>query len=115
MGSSLKHMTNKERQALGRFSQIIRNRLAEYVVGISVFGSKVRGDSTETSDIDVLIIVKKRSLAVMDQIAEITSDLNIEFDLSIAPIVFSEDEYNINSTIMESPFSLAVRKEGLLL
>jgi predicted nucleotidyltransferase len=115
MGGSLKHMSKKERKALERFGETVRDRLGEYIVKMSVFGSKVRGDFSETSDIDVFIIVKERSLLVMDQIAEITSDLNIEFDLTIAPVVFSENEYNMNANIMASPFSLAVREEGLLL
>ena len=114
MGSSLKHMSNKERQTLERFRDIVKNRLAEHLVSMSVFGSKVRGDYTKISDIDIFIIVKERSLDSMDQIAEITSDLNIEFDLSIAPVVFSENEFDMNA-IMASPFSLAVRNEGLLL
>jgi len=115
MGGSLKHMSTKERQALERFGETVKSRLGEYLVRMSVFGSKMRGDFTETSDIDILIIVKERSLSIMDQIAEITSDLNIEFDLSIAPVVFSENEYNMNATVMASPFSLAVQDEGLLL
>jgi len=82
------------------------------MVRMSVFGSKVRGDYREKSDIDILVIVKERSLRVMDQIAEITSDLNIEFDLSITPVVFSEHEYDMNAT-MASPFSLAVHEEKL--
>jgi len=55
MGGSLKHMNEKERQALKRFGETVKRRLGEYVVTISVFGSKVRGDFTETSDIDILI------------------------------------------------------------
>jgi len=116
MGGSLKHMNKKERQALKRFGETVKSRLGDYyVVMMSVFGSKVRGDFTETSDIDILIVVKERSLLVMDQIAEITSDMNIEYDLSIAPVVFSENEYTMNATVMASPFSLAVHEEGLLM
>ncbi len=114
MGGSLNHMSKKERQALERFRRILKSRLGEYLIRMFVFGSKVRGDFTETSDIDVLVIVKDRSLEVMDQVAEITSDLNIEYDISIAPVVFSEKEYDVNVT-MASPFSLAVNEEGLLL
>jgi len=114
MGSSLIHMSKTERLAVERFGYDIKSRLGEYVVRISVFGSKVRGDHQKASDIDVLVIVKERSLRVMDQIAEITSDLNVEYDLSIAPVVFSEEEYDMNAK-MASPFSLAVREEGLSL
>ena len=114
MGSSLNHMSKTERRAIERFGDDVKSRLGDYVVRMSVFGSKVRGDFRETSDIDILVIVKERSLRVMDQIAEITSDLNIKYDLSISPVVFSEEEYDMNAK-MASPFSLAVHEEGLLL
>jgi predicted nucleotidyltransferase len=114
MGSSIGHMSRAERLVLERFGVAIKSRLGEYVVKMSVFGSKVRGDYRATSDIDVLVIVKERSLRVMDQIAEITSELNIKYDLSISPVVFSEEEYDVN-TKMASPFTLAVREEGLSL
>jgi len=112
MRGSLDHMSNQEREAIKRFGEAIKSRLGEDLVRLSVFGSKVRGDFSKTSDIDILVIVKERSLPVMDQIAEITSDLNIEFNLSIAPVVFSENEYNTNAT-MASPFSLRAHDEGL--
>ena len=114
MGSSMSHMSQTKRRAIERFGDDVKSRLGDYVVRMSVFGSKVRGDFRETSDIDVLVIVKERSLRVMDQIAEITSDLNIKYDLSISPVVFSEEEYDVNAK-MASPFSLAVREEGLSL
>jgi predicted nucleotidyltransferase len=114
MGSSMSHMSQTERLAIERFGDIVKNRLGECVVKMSVFGSKVRGDYRSTSDIDVLVIVKERTLLVMDQIAEITADLNINYDLSISPVVFSEQEYFMNAK-MASPFSLAVREEGLSL
>ena len=114
MGGNLDHMSKTERYAIEQFGETVKSRLGEYVVKMSVFGSKVRGDYRATSDIDVLVIVKERSLSVMDQIAEITSDLNIKYDLSISPVVFSEQEYDMNAK-MASPFLLAVREEGLSL
>lgn len=114
MGSSFSYMSKTERRAVERFGDAVKSRLGEYVVRMTVFGSKVRGDYQKASDIDVLVIVKERSLRVMDQIAEITSDLNVEYGFSISPVVFSEQEYDMN-TKMASPFSLAVRAEGLSL
>jgi predicted nucleotidyltransferase len=112
MGSSLNYMSSKERSALERFGETLINRLGVNLVRISAFGSKVRGDFREASDIDILVIVKERTLPTMDQIAEITSDMNIEYDLSFSPVVFSEQEYEINIG-MASPFSLVVSKEGV--
>ncbi|MDP3955389.1 MAG: nucleotidyltransferase domain-containing protein, partial [bacterium] len=85
-GRNSKVSSKEERYAIERFGETVKSRLGECVVRMSVFGSKVRDDYTETSDIDVLVIVKERSLRVMDQIADITATLNIEYDLSIAPV-----------------------------
>jgi len=114
MGSSFNYMNEKERYAIERFREAVRKNIRESVISMSVFGSKVRGDCNEESDIDILVIVKERSMAVMDQIAEITSELNIEYNISIAPVVFSEQEYKIN-TSMETPFTVSVYAEGLSL
>jgi predicted nucleotidyltransferase len=114
MGSSFNYMNEKERYAIERFRKAVKNNIGESVISISVFGSKVRGDYNEASDIDILVIVKERSLWVMDKIAEITSELNIVHNLSIAPVVFSENEYNMNK-IMDSPFTVSVGAEGLSL
>ena len=110
MGGSLNYMSNKERSVLERFGETLINRLGVHLVRISAFGSKVRGDFREASDIDILVIVKERTLPIMDQIAEITSDMNIEYDLALSPVVFSEQEYEMNVE-MASPFSLVVSKE----
>lgn len=110
MGSSLNYMSNKERSVLERFGETLINRLGVHLVRISAFGSKVRGDFREASDIDILVIVKERTLPIMDKIAEITSDMNIEYDLALSPVVFSEQEYEMNVE-MASPFSLVVNKE----
>jgi len=114
MGSSFNYMSENERHVIECFRKSVRNNIGESVISISVFGSKVRGDYNQASDIDILVIVKERSLWVMDKIAEITSALNIEHNLSIAPVVFSEQEFNMN-TIMDSPFAVSVCMEGLSL
>jgi len=81
---------------------------------LELFGSKARGDYTAVSDIDILVIVKERTLDVMDTVADVTSRVNIEYDLSISPVVFSEQEYKVNADIA-SPFSMTVESEGVLL
>jgi uncharacterized protein len=112
MASGLAYLTQKERRALKQFGDAVKSRLGDNIVDLTLFGSKIRGEGTETSDIDVLVLVKERSMAVMDQIAEITADLNIGYDLSIAPVVFAEQEYKMNVG-MASPFLQAVVREGV--
>lgn len=114
MASSLKYLTDVEKSVVDRFVKLIRAGLRDNLVDIEIFGSKVRGDYSEFSDIDILIIVKDRSLDVMDKVADITSDLNIEYNLSISPVIFSEHEYSMNES-MSSPFVSSVEAEGIRL
>jgi len=114
VGSSLSHMNSRERRVVEQFRKTLKSRLGEQLLKMSVFGSKVRGDFRETSDIDILVVVKGRTVPIMDQVAEVTADLNLEYNLSLAPVIFSEREYEMNEK-MASPFTLAVSKEGVLL
>ncbi len=108
------YLNGPEKNVIERFVKLIRAALVDNVADIEFFGSKVRGDFTASSDIDILIIVKKRTLDVMDKVAEITSDLNLEYNLSLSPVVFSEEEYKRNAD-MGSPFSLSIAAEGVKL
>lgn len=114
MKSSMKYLTAPERSVLKEFVTLIHTALGENLSRMELFGSKVRGNCSEGSDIDILIIVKERQIDVMDKIAEITAELNLEYNLSISPVIFSEYEYKIN-TDMATPFSLAVEAEGVRL
>lgn len=112
MKNSLKHITETEKNALKQFVNLMRAALDKNLLRMELFGSKARGNYSESSDMDILIIVKERTMDVMDKIAEITAILNLEYNLSISPVVFSEYEYKVN-TEMASPFSVAVEEEGV--
>lgn len=114
MASSLKYLTEVEKSVVDRFVRLIRTELSDNLIDIEIFGSKVRGNYSEFSDIDILIIVKDRSLDVMDKVADITSDLNIEYNLSISPVIFSEHEYSVNEH-MSSPFVSSIEADGIRL
>ena len=91
-----KYLLKNERKALALFVSEIRTALGENLVDIRIFGSKVRGDCHEESDIDILLIVKHRDSHVRERISEITSDLNLEFDCLLSPVVYTEREYSMN-------------------
>lgn len=114
MENKLKFMTGMEKDAVARFVESLKTALGESIVKVEAFGSKVRGDYTGTSDIDILIIVTERTVDRMDIVAGITAEINLEYDVSVAPVVFSDGEYKANLK-MGSPFPLAVEAEGVVL
>jgi len=114
MKISLKYLTETEKKVVAEFAKLVRTALGENLIDMEIFGSKVRGDFTGDSDMDILVVVKERTLDSMDRIAEITANLNIEYNLSISPVIFSEYEYKVNED-MKSPFVLNVEAEGVRL
>lgn len=114
MENKLKFMTSMEKDAVARFVEFLKMALGESLIKVEVFGSKVRGDYTGTSDIDILIIVTERTMDRMDTIAGITAEINLEYDVSVAPVVFSDREYKTNLK-MGAPFPLAVEADGVVL
>lgn len=111
---SLKYLSKIEKYAIKQFVKLIKTALGENLIDIEIFGSKVRGDFTQESDIDMLIVVKNRTLDVMDKVGDIASELIFKYNLPLSPVVFSEYEYKIN-TDMSSPFTLNVKAEGVKL
>lgn len=112
MKKGMKHLTKTEKKVVEQFARLIRSALDKNLKEIEIFGSKVRGDFTKGSDVDILIIVKNRTSDVMDRVAEITAEMNIEYNLPLSPVIFSEYEYKVN-TDMSSPFILSIEKEGI--
>ncbi len=85
----------------------------ERLAGAILFGSQARGDATEDSDIDVLIVLKepfdlreerRRTLAVI-------AELSLKHNALISDIIVSADEYRQS----DAPLYREVRREGLRL
>ncbi|MEG3435824.1 nucleotidyltransferase domain-containing protein [Pannus brasiliensis CCIBt3594] len=76
-----------------------------------LFGSQARGEATEDSDIDVLIVLKDM-VDVGDEIQKtghFVSDLCLEYDQVIGRLFMDADKFqNTNS-----PLLLNIRKEGI--
>lgn len=114
MRGSLKYLTDAERSAIEQFAALVRTALGENLIEMELFGSKVRGDFTGESDIDILIRVKDKTPDVMDKVGDIAAEMTLQYDLPLSPVVFSEYEYEVNENI-SSPFILNVEAEGVSL
>ncbi|MBI5196597.1 MAG: nucleotidyltransferase domain-containing protein [Nitrospirae bacterium] len=114
MKIGLKYLTKIEKKVVEEFAKQVRTALGQNLIDMEIFGSKVRGDFTGDSDIDILVVVKERTLDVMDKIGDITAELALEYDMPLSPVIFSKYEYQVNRN-MSSPFVLSVEAEGVRL
>lgn len=107
-------LNQKEEQAVKAFVSAIRKKLKGQLLETKIFGSKVRGDYSQDSDIDILIVLKERSKYLIDTLYEKLLDIELEYDSKISLTIFSQAEYqhNINA---HTPFMESLANEGVVL
>jgi predicted nucleotidyltransferase len=54
----LQHLTPHKREVLCKFLSRLRERYGDRIAHVWLFGSKVRGDFDEESDVDLLIVAR---------------------------------------------------------
>ncbi len=109
----MKNLTKKERQAIKELVEGLKKLCGNNLTRIILYGSKARGDSTEDSDIDIMIVLKeiKNKREEKEKISNFCWEICYKYDLLIAETIKTEQEYENSIT----PLLLNVRKEGIVL
>jgi predicted nucleotidyltransferase len=107
-------LNQREEQAVKAFVSAIRKNLKDEVLEIKIFGSKVRGDYSQDSDIDILIVLRERSKPVIDTLYEKLLDIELEYDSKISLTIFSQSEYQHNVDA-HTPFMKSLVNEAVAL
>ena len=90
----LRHLTSREKAALSEFVARLRGKYADEIVLVTLFGSKVRGDFDEESDLDVLVVVEGNDRwPYWRAITDLTSDLLLDYEVNMSALVFDEEHY----------------------
>ncbi len=103
----------KQYQLLPRLKMAIEQVVPD--AEIIVYGSVARGDATEESDIDLLIIVDRERLSFSEETA-ITYplyDIDLEEQVTISPRVYTRKAWY--GRPFRTPFYVNVMKEGIRL
>lgn len=92
--AGLSYLNGQEKAALSEFVARLREKYADDVVLVMLFGSKVRGDFDEESDLDVLVVVEGDDRwPYWREITDLTSDLLQDYEVNISALVFNEEYY----------------------
>ncbi|GFP25912.1 nucleotidyltransferase domain-containing protein [Candidatus Hakubella thermalkaliphila] len=86
-------LTKKERRIIKEFKRRAERQFPGEIISVMVFGSKVRGDATRASDIDILVITPSDDWALGDKIREIGYELDEEIDFALSIQVISKNHF----------------------
>lgn len=100
-----------DKEIVERFKSLLMRKLDVYQVVI--FGSRARGNPTEYSDMDVLVLLNAmNSESDIEYVSECGWEAGFEQGVVIIPIVYTKDEWE-KSPERSSLLALAIEKEGM--
>ncbi len=85
----LRHLTPHERDVLVEFLYRLQERCGDRIAHVWLFGSKVRGDFDEESDVDLMIVARDGDDALEKAVGEIAYDLSLEHGVLLCEHVVS--------------------------
>jgi predicted nucleotidyltransferase len=94
------------------FSKKIKNRFPNILESIWLFGSRARGDFSEHSDYDFLIVFKEKNRELIKSVRELEVDFLDEYDILAASLIYDTFEWE-----KRKKFSIGrnILREGILL
>ena len=105
-------LTQPEEEGLTRFKSALQSLLGDNLLSLHLFGSRARGEGTEESDLDVLVLVKKKDRALCRRIVEESLEVDLKYGTNLAPTILTAEEYRQNREY-GTPFYRNVEREGV--
>ena len=84
-------LSKKDKKNFNRFASMVRNKFP--AANIWAFGSRVRGEATVESDLDVCVVVDKLDDESDSVIMEIAWRIGFENDVIISTVTYSKEEF----------------------
>ncbi len=102
------------KRSLDQISRRLKGLYPSRIVSIYAFGSRVRGEHKEWSDIDLLIIVKHRDPAIERDIVGLIVDEEEKSGLSFSPVIKDYESFMAEKRL-QTPFYKNIERDGIAL
>ncbi len=109
-------MTTNITEIMQQFAGRVRELLGNTLDSVIVYGSYARGDYSELSDIDVMILVtlsEEKIKKISDEISDMAFEYLMKFGVDISPVITNIDHFNY--WVDNLPYYRNVRDEGVRL
>ena len=100
-------MPAAKREIIVSFARKVRKILGKNLKQVILYGSYARGDYTEDSDIDIMVLTTltdKEIEQIETEIYDLAFDYLMDYGVDISVVIKNEEQFNDN-----------VRKEGMVL
>jgi predicted nucleotidyltransferase len=92
------------------YGQLLRKRLGPHVRRIVLFGSRARGDATDASDYDFLVIVDRRTRDVREAILDVGAEMLNRYDRLFAALTYTDAEWEDG---VRFPLGWNIERDGI--
>ena len=105
-----------KREIIMSFARKVRKILGKNLKQVILYGSYARGDYTEDSDIDIMVLTTltdKEIEQIETEIYDLAFDYLMDYGVDISVVIKNEEQFNY--WLGALPFYDNVRKEGMVL
>lgn len=99
-----------------QFASSLRKLLGNTLDSVIVYGAYARGDYSELSDVDVMILVtlsEEKIKKISEEISDMAFEYLMKFGVDISPVITNIDHFNY--WVDNLPYYRNVRDEGVRL
>ncbi len=97
-------------QLAQEYASLVRAKLGSHVKGVILFGSQARGDATEKSDYDLLVVLDKKTPSNRDAVLDTGTEMLNRYDRLFAALIYDEQEW---SRTRRFPIGWNIEQEGV--
>jgi len=91
-----------EKKAIDELIEKLKETYGDNLVKVILYGSKARGNSTEDSDIDIMIILRdfKNKVEEIKKVSAIVSSINFIYEVFISPVILRKNDYETGNLLL---------------
>jgi predicted nucleotidyltransferase len=104
-------MTDRDRDIARQFRTAIE-KCGVPVVKLIMYGSRARGDATDESDLDLMVVLERADPDIEEAVERVAWQIGFDSGLVVSTVVFMQNEL-VRSPLRCSPFVNTVQREGI--